>query len=297
VSTHAFSQLLGREQAIRFNHHLLRMDPLGLDGVKPGTLGGQEERQDANAFPRLFDLLVVRPNPVPNHFAHMEGGRYPRSRASGVCRWRSQTLTTRLQKLNADCTHRTPSDKAQPDLRTVGIVRWSLLPQDAIAGQGLGVRIVLLPGLLHQTHGMSLVLPGVHARQGKAAPPDFVEETNGPIRLRTGPSNQAVACVFFSRYCGSGLVIQCLARFQLVFRRLRARRTLSSETSRGVSPCSKLTWAASWSVQTLLGLPKSRGLWWSRSCRASNASSPKVVRRRWGREDPSSKTHELRNEI
>jgi len=38
------------------------------------------------------------------------------------------------------------------------------------------------------------------------------------------------------------LVIQCLARFHLVFRRLSARRTLSSETNSGMVPCSKLTW-------------------------------------------------------
>src|SRR5438270_13180094 len=105
--------------------------------------------------------------------------------------------------------------------------------------------------------GMVFVLPGVQTRQGKATPPHLVLEANGPGRFGAGPGDQPVACVFFSRYCGSGLVIQCLARFQLVFRRLRARRTLSSETGVAIMPCSKLTWAASSRVQVLRSWPKS----------------------------------------
>lgn len=73
MSTNTLGQLLCREQAIRFHNGPLRMDPFGLNGVEPGVLGGQETRQDANAFPRLFDLLMVLPDPIPNHFAHMPG--------------------------------------------------------------------------------------------------------------------------------------------------------------------------------------------------------------------------------
>src|SRR5260370_40726415 len=104
---------------------------------------------------------------------------------------------------------------------------------------------------------MVFVLPGVHARQGKATPPHLVEEPDRPARLLASPSNQAVTGVFFSRYCGSGLVIQCLARFQLVFSRLSARRTLSSETSWEMIPCSKLTRRANCRVQGLRSWPKS----------------------------------------
>src|SRR5712692_12035674 len=107
---------------------------------------------------------------------------------------------------------------------------------------------------------MSVVLPGVQARQSKATPPHLVEIANGPVRLRTGPGDQPIACVFFSRYCGSGLVIQCLARFQLFPSRLRARRTLSPETSLEVSPLWKLILAIRGSVHTLVSRSKSRGL-------------------------------------
>ncbi len=204
MSTNAFSQLLGREQAIRFYHSLLRMHPPRFDWVEPGALGGQEEGQDANAFPRLFDLLVVLPNPTPNHLADMEGGHYPRSRASCACRWRSQSLTTILQKPDRDRTHRAPGDEAQPDLRAVGIVGRSLLPQDAIAGQGLRVGVALFPALLNQTHRSLLALPGMHAWPAKAAPPDLIEKAGGPIRLRTGVGNQPIACVFLVGIVGRG---------------------------------------------------------------------------------------------
>src|SRR6266567_2077941 len=92
VSTNALSQLLGREQAIRFYHSLLGVDPLRLDGVEPRALGGQEERQNANAFPRLLDLLVVLPNPTPNHFADMPGGIIPDQEPVALALG-SQTLT------------------------------------------------------------------------------------------------------------------------------------------------------------------------------------------------------------
>ena len=118
----------------------------------------------------------------------------------------------------------------------VGVFGRALLPQDPVAGQGLGIGVVFAPSLLDQPHGLVRALPGMGRRQGKATPPDFIQKADGPGGLLTGPGNQAVSCVFFSRYCGSGLVIQCLARFQLVPRRLRARRTLSSETGWAISP-------------------------------------------------------------
>jgi hypothetical protein len=137
---------------------------------------------------------------------------------------------------------------------------------------------------------MLSILPGRHARQGKAAPPDLVLEAYGPGRLVASPSNQPVACIFFCRYSGSGLVIQCLARFQLVLSRLRARRTLSVETSVAMMPCSKLTCAASSKVHTPRSLPKSCGLRCKRSCKRWHPSSVNVVRKWWGREEPSCST-------
>ena len=289
MSTNAFSQLLGREHPIRLHYGLLRMDPLRFNGIEPGALCGEQERQDTYALARPLDLLIVLANPLPHHLADMPGGVVPDQQPlpfSLGC----QALTTRLQELDRDRAHRSSGDKAQPDLRTVWVIWRPFLPQDPIAGQGFGIGVALWPGLFHQAYGVPFALPGLHTRQRKTAPPHFVLEAGGPIRLLTGPGDQPIACVFLSRYCGSGLVIQCLARFQFVPNRLRARRTLSPETRVGVIPRWKLTWAASGKVHTLVWWPQSRGLRCKRSCSASTASSLNVVRSRCGREEPSCNT-------
>ena len=198
VSTNALSQLFGREQAIRFHNRLLGMDPLGLNGVEPGALGGQEERQEADAFPSLFDLLVVLPNQAPTHFAEMPGGVIPDQEPIALARI-DQALTTLLQELDADRTHRTTGDEAHPDLRAVRILGRARLPQDAIAGQGLGVGVALFPGLLDQANRSLLALPSMQAWSGKTTPPDFIQKADRPIWLRTGVSDQPLTSVFFRR--------------------------------------------------------------------------------------------------
>jgi hypothetical protein len=293
MSTNAFSQLRGREQAIRLHNGLLRMHPPRLKRIEPGTLLGEQERQDTHSLARPFDLLIVLAKPIPHQFADMPGSIVPDQQPIPFA-LSCQAFTTILQEPDRDRAHRSSCDKAQPDLRTVWVFWRPLLPQDAIASQGFGIGVALVPGVLHQTHRALFALPGMNARQGKTTPPHFVQEAGGPIWPLTGPGDQPIACVFFSRYCGSGLVIQCLARFQFVPNRLRARRTLSPETRVGVSPWVKLTWAASGRVHKLVWWPKSRGLRCKRSCSVSTASSVKVVRSRWGREEPSCNTRSPR---
>src|SRR2546430_8139028 len=214
VSTHTFSQLLSREQSIRFHNRLLGMDPLRLDRVEPGTFGGQKERQNAHAFTLLLDLLIVLTNPATHHLADMKGGVIPDEQPRGLS-LRLQSLATPLQKLGGQGADRSTGDEAQRHLLPNRRSLRSLLPEHPITSQRFGVRITLDPGLLHQAHGLLLLLPSMEARKRKPAPPYFVQKANRPIRLLAGPIDQAIAGVFFRRYCGSGLVIQCLARFQL----------------------------------------------------------------------------------
>ncbi len=289
MGTHALSQKLRGKQPVGFHHGALAMDPLGFNRVEPGTFGGQKARKDADALALSFHPRVMFADPGADELAHMPGGIVPNEQP-GPFPLGLHLVTPPLQKLRGDVAHGAPRDKTQRHLIANRLICWPVLPQNAIARQRFGIGVSLVPGLLHQTHGMSVVLPGVQARQSKATPPHLVEIANGPVRLGTGPGNQPVARVFFSRYCGSGLVIQCLARFQLVFSRLSARRTLSSETSWAMIPCAKLTWAASSRVQVLRSWPKSRGLRCSKSLRRSAPSSEKAVRSRWGREEPSCNT-------
>ena len=96
---------------------------------------------------------------------------------------------------------------------------------------------MLLPDLFHQTDRLIFALPAIESGQSKPAPPHLVQKADRPAALLTTPGDQSIAGVFFTRYCGSGLVIQCLARFQFFPSLLRARRILSPETNREVSPC------------------------------------------------------------
>lgn len=84
---------------------------------------------------------------------------------------------------------------------------------------------------------------------------------------------------------GSGLVIQCLARFHLTPSRLRARRTLAPVIGAATSPCEKHSFAARGKLHRLHNRPNSRGLRCKRSRSCGNASSGTLVRSRWGRQD------------
>src|SRR5258708_18724809 len=243
MGTHALSQLLCRKQPVRFHHGALAMHPPGLNRVEPGTFGWQKAGQDTDALALSFHLDIVGADPGSHELAHMPGGVVPNEQP-GCFSLGLHLLTSPLQELCRKIADGASRDKAQRHLIADRLLCWPTLPQNAITSQRFGIGVSLLPGLLHQMQCMVFVLPGMHARQGKATPPHLIEEANSPIRLDAGPGHQPVACVFFSRYCGSGLVIQCLARFQLVFSRLSTRRTLSSQTSWWSVPCLKLTRAA-----------------------------------------------------
>ena len=170
-------------------------------------------------FARLFNSYRQISRRLAND---MPGGVIPDQQASGLV-LDLQPCATLLQKLGGQSTHRTTCDAAKRHLTTSGLALRSLLPQDTITGQGFGIRISFLPRLFHQAR---LPAPPL-ARSCKATPPHLVHKPNRPGGLLAIPSDQPVACVF-RRCWGPGLVIPCLARFQLVLSRLRARRRLSS---------------------------------------------------------------------
>src|SRR5438270_4666001 len=212
VGTDPFSKLLSCQQSIVLNHVAFAMHPFGLNGVEPRALCGQQEGQDAHSLACLFHLLIVLPDPGAHQEAFVPGSIIPDQEPVALALG-GQTFTTPLQKLNADGTDRTSADKAQPHLIPLRVVRRALLPQDSIARQRLGIGVPFFPGLLYQAQRMVLILPGVHARQGKATPPHLIEEAYGTVWLVAGRSNVAFASVFGRWYGGSGRVMQCLVVF------------------------------------------------------------------------------------
>jgi hypothetical protein len=68
VVTHASLQFVGTQNAVSFADVAFAMHPLGLNGVEPGTFGGQQTRQDANALPSLLHFLIVAADPGSKRF-------------------------------------------------------------------------------------------------------------------------------------------------------------------------------------------------------------------------------------
>src|SRR2546423_13627360 len=115
MGTHALSQLWSRKQTIGFNHGALAMNPLGLNWVEPGTFGGQEARQDADALALRFHLGVVLADPGAHELAHMPRGIVPNEQPGGLSLG-LQLLTSPLQKLRGNVADGTPRHKTQRHL-------------------------------------------------------------------------------------------------------------------------------------------------------------------------------------
>jgi hypothetical protein len=60
---------------------------------------------------------------------------------------------------------------------------------------------------------------------------------HGPLAMPQRQRSQAITPLCVRASCGSGRVLQCCARCQLVFSRWRARRIVSSLIRRSVTPC------------------------------------------------------------
>src|SRR5918912_1142453 len=155
-------------------------------------------------------------------------------------------------------------------------------PQEPIAGQSLGLRIVLRPCFGLQPQRLA---PGVHRRLRQAAPPDLVGIAHHPVGVANRQGDQAVTPVFLSAYCGSGLVIHLFARRQPTPSRLRASRMVSRLTRSAVTPCSRQTSAARASVHVERALPNGRGLWCRSAFSRPLRSASKILAAACGRRD------------
>src|SRR3972149_771024 len=284
----SLGQFVHRQRAVRFEDATLGVEPLGFNGIEPGTLDGQRADQQANALSSAFDQPVVFTHPLPHGLAAMPGGVTPNHGQTA----RAERLGFAAQPVEEICgedTDGSPVHKAQPDL-----LRRSLqvgeTHQETITGQGLRLCGGRGFDLLNQAQWLFRLCPGVQLRLLKATPPGLVFKTQQPLLMRECQAHQPVTRVFLRPYAGSGLVIQSLARCQRTPKRSRALRTVSSLTRYVVKPCSRLTSAASSSVQTLLSFPYWRGLSCNIPFRRSAASSLKALCSLCGRLERRSNT-------
>lgn len=262
-------KLMSSESAGGFYDRAFAMYPLRLYRVKPGAFA----RQPAGNYlhpnfalsPQGQCSPVVLPYPFPHHSAHMPGSIVPYHHQHALT-FGSQSLAQPLQIGNCNGAHCSPIYEAQHHFAGV-------LPQQSIATQRLGVRVIFADFTFNQAQRLFGSGPTMHGGVCQAAPPYFILEPHHPTcpkrRFLCGSLNQPLASLFFRAYSGSGEVIQFLALRQPTPKRLRACRTVSSLTSRCVKPVCAHTSAASSNVHREVCLPKSRGL---RCNMARNAS-------------------------
>ena len=218
------------------------MDPLGLDWVEPGAFDRQETNQDAHAFCAALDFAIMFSDPATHGLTGVPTSIVPDQSQDGLPE-QLDLLASPIQELDGDLTHGTAIHKAQEHFLDRQCLHLHPAQQDTVTGQGFWVRVIFLLDLFDQTQRALFFTPTRQVRLRKTAPPSLILEAPRPSALRCQP-DYPVAGLFLRWYCGSGLVIQCLARFQETFKRFNASRTLSPLIRRGVMPSEKLTCAA-----------------------------------------------------
>src|ERR687889_215170 len=243
----SLGQLIGAKQTVGFDHFALAMNPLGLHGIEPRALLGQQTTDDPHPF---YDLALLQSPVVPTDPPSDLAAYVP----TGVVPDQHQhLLATPVQKARGYTAHRTIINEPKPTLFELGHVQ-------PVARDSLRVRISSFERLLYKTQGLASFAKAVQVRLPHSAPPALVLKADHPMELIFRQVHQSVAPPFFLSYKVSGEVIQCLALCQRTPIRAKVARTVSPLMRSFVSPSSKLTKAASSIVHRLLCLPNSLGL-------------------------------------
>src|SRR5919112_3625653 len=261
-------ELVSTEQPLGLNYLTFAMNPLRLDGIEPWALGGQQTRQYPDPMAAGFDLAVVGGDPASHLMAFMPGGVVPDKKQSFLTPL-SEPVATPPKKPCGYGAHRAAVHEPQPGL-------FELRQIQPITGESLRFRIVLPRLFLKEAHRLCSIRPGMQRRSLEARKPGLVLETHSPSWVALGEADQPVSRPFFRAYSGSGLSIQRLARSQRTPSRESVARMVSPLTSSFVSPSSKVTSAASLSVQRVLCLPNSLG----ERCSSSRRERAHSARRR-----------------
>src|SRR5215210_4122158 len=274
-------QFVSAERSLGLNDLAFAVDPLRLYRIEPRALGGQKAGHYPHPAPVVFDLAVVGGDPVAHLFALVPGGVVP-DQKQRLFASRSELLAAVAEKPRGYGAYGSAIHEPQPGLSHLRQIK-------SVAGESLRLGIVLARDLLHEAHRLCIVRPRMHRSPLKTGEPALVLKAQSPFWAALGETDQPVAIPFFLSYSGSGLSIQCLARFQRTPNRSRVARMVSPVTLLSVMPCSKLTSAAYSKVHKLSSMPKFLGLWWRISRSAAPPPSSKAAWTSDGREERASR--------
>ncbi len=109
MGTNSVDEFGHREQASRFGHGPLAMDPFGFNGIEPRALDGQATNNEAAAA-ILFDPTIVSFDPVSDLVAKVPGGIIP-DQEQGPFTLASKVSQQPSQKSTGEGTNGTALDK------------------------------------------------------------------------------------------------------------------------------------------------------------------------------------------
>src|SRR5829696_7913308 len=194
-STDSIGELVSSKQPLGLNYLPLAMNPLRLYCVEPRTFGGQQTWHYPYPLAAGFDLAVVGVDPLSQLMALMRACVVPNKEQSLLAPPLELREAPR-EKLRSYSAHGAAIDEPQPGLSYPRQIH-------PVAGEGLGLRVVLCGLLLEQTRRSARLGPGVQTRSLKAGEPGLVLKSQDPlrmIRMNFGEPDQPVSSPFLRAY-------------------------------------------------------------------------------------------------
>src|SRR5215211_7424010 len=155
-------ELVSSQQSVGFYDLALAVYPLGLYGIEPRTLLGQQAAHYPNSAPALLDFSVVRSEPAPDLFGDVPARVVPDENQHSVP-YRLELLATPRKEPRGYGTHRPPIHEPQPRLP----IEFGQI--EAVAGYGLRLGVVFGNRPLEETLGLSFLPPAILIRQAHPA--------------------------------------------------------------------------------------------------------------------------------
>src|SRR3954464_14247394 len=140
-------ELLSTEQSLGLRDLAFGVDPLGLYGVKPRALGGQEARHYTYPTSAFFDLAVVDADPLAHPKAFVPACVVP-DQEQGLLAPRLEPSATPFEKPRGYGAHRPTVHEPKPSLCHLRQVQ-------PVAGKGFRLGIVLPWLFLQEVHRLS----------------------------------------------------------------------------------------------------------------------------------------------
>src|SRR5215207_1003321 len=149
---YSIRELISSQKTVWLDDFALCVYPLGLYGVEPRTLLGQQASNDPHPFLlALFERSVVRADPASDFPGDVPAGVVP-DENHNLLTCRLEFLQAPLKELGRYGAHGPSVNEAQPRIADL----WQV---ESVAGDGFGLGVVFGDRLLDEAKGLSFLAP------------------------------------------------------------------------------------------------------------------------------------------